>query len=625
MKKEKLNLNRIPYPVWFFLILLNFVLIIFIVFPSLESQGNIQNSTLEILPSSTPSPTNSVSPEQEESTPIISEPKSQSDLVVFLTVYKNLKNQIYVYFPGNQNITRLFTSPYEEIDPVINQTGTKLAYSAKKNGYWDLYVFDLESKQELRITDTAEYEGKPAWSPDGEFLAYTKYQNGNLDIYIQSISDLSSAPIQLTDDPAADFSPVWSPSGREIAFVSTRSGDQEIWIAQLNVITDRFSNISNRPDFQDNHPNWLPNSEILAWSGEKNGEDQIIKADITSPTYEQTIITQGKFFAFTGSDIVTIHETANQTFLSIEEVNSNHISTYPIALPGSVSSVQTYQDSNFSGKIAGFVAENPAISFISGLDENETLLSENALSRSNIVTMDNVNAPYTYMNENVIASFNMLRIDTANLAGWDFMSDLEEAFLPLTNPNDPGLDQDWAYTGRSFRFNPLTIYADLVTVIREDHNGSTYWRIYIKARYQDGSQGLPLMQTPWNLDARYENDPKTYETGGFYGEIPEGYWIDFTQIVWDHGWNRLSALSNWKQYFNAALFNQIVYAEGLDWSQAIQEIYPIESINSPTPVPSITMTPTLTATVRFFRSPTATLTPTETPIPTRRPTWTPNP
>ncbi|MAT43106.1 MAG: hypothetical protein CL609_12255 [Anaerolineaceae bacterium] len=629
MTDNKLNLNRIPYPVWFFLILLNLVLIVVVVTPILQKQSiskaDVELQTTTITPSSPPTSTIDEPTIQETPAPsVIVSTDFKYDLLFLISFYKDQQNHIYSYIPGENQFIRFFDGPYEDMDPAYNVKTNKIAYSGKKNGYWDIYVYDLETREEIRITDSAAYDGKPAWSPDGEFLAYTSYLSGNLDIFIQSINDLDSPPIQLTDDPAADFSPVWSPNGREIAFVSARSGNQEIWLAQLNTVVDRFSNLSNRPDFQDSNPGWFPESEQVIWSGEKEGDKQILQTDITKKPWESIAISKGKFGQVLNDYLITIHENANQSFLSIQDYQSKQYLSFPIEIPGSVEGFQVLALSQTHPNLLADLQSNSFVSINenNNLDENNI---QNNLNRENITFLSDVNAPYPYMNESVISAFDLLRIDTANIIGWDFLSDLEEAYLPLTNPAEPGLQENWLYTGRAFKFNPLTLYADLATIIKEEHNGMTYWRVYLKTRYQDGSQGKPLMQTPWKLDARYQNDPNAYEAGGYYDQIPEGYWIDFTQIAKDHLWDRQPSLPNWRQYFNGALFNLFTFTNGLDWFQAMQQIYPVESIKSPTPIPSITSTPTFTPTIRFFRSPTATLTPTSTLIPTRRPTWTPIP
>ncbi len=629
MAENKLNLNRIPYPFWLFLILLNFVLIVVVSKPHLINQ---ETAATELPPQTaiTPSPNFSATPMDEpvtnktQAVPIVIANPAENDLFLFISFYKDHENHIYAFIPGENRYIRLFNSPYEESDPALNQDADKLAYTAKKNGYWDIYVYDFSTRQETRITDTAAYDGTPSWSPDGEFLAYSSFLDGNLNIYIQAIDDLNTPPIQLTENLSADFSPAWSPSGREIAFVSDRSGSQEIWIAQLNTVVDRFTNISNRPDFQDTNPAWIPETEQIIWSGEKEGYQQILQTNITQFPLEYYGLSLGKFAQILNEYLITVHENANQAFLSIQKIQTKQYLSFPMEIPGSVNGLQVTALSQVPSSLMEDLQNNPFLETQRSHSLQETT-SPNRLARENINPLVNVNAPYPYLNEAAISAFDELRINTATLIGWDFLSDLEEAYLPLTNPAAPDLQENWSYTGRAFKYNPLTLYADLAVVVKEEHDGSTYWRTYLKARYQDGSQGKPLMQTPWNLDARYQNDPKAYEAGGYTDTIPDGYWLDFTQIAQDHHWDRLAALQHWRQYFNGALFNQFVYTDGLDWYQAMRQIYPIESIKSPTPIPSLTATPTFTATVRFFRSPSATLTPTPTPIPTRRPTWTPAP
>jgi len=87
------------------------------------------------------------------------------------------------------------------------------------------------------------------------------------------------------------------------------------------------------------------------------------------------------------------------------------------------------------------------------------------------------------------------------------LSSLENAYVALTEPPTPSMDENWLMTGRAIALNPLPLYAGWMAIVREDFDGQTYWRLYLKARFQDGSQGAPLMQHPWNLNARYDGGP----------------------------------------------------------------------------------------------------------------------
>ena len=155
--------------------------------------------------------------------------------------------------------------------------------------------------------------------------------------------------------------------------------------------------------------------------------------------------------------------------------------------------------------------------------------------------------------------------------------------------------------------------------MREDFNGQTYWRLYLKARFQDGSAGIPMTLPAWDINARFSGDPAAYEKGGQPGSVLPGYWVDLTEMAARYGWERLPARSNWRTFFPGIRFNQFVIRGGLDWNQAMAEIYPPEALQTPTSIPTYTNTPTYTLAPTRTRVVRTTPTPT-TPVPTETPT-----
>jgi TolB protein len=205
----------------------------------------------------------------------------------------------------------------------------------------------------------------------------------------------------------------------------------------------------------------------------------------------------------------------------------------------------------------------------------------------------------------------------ASESGWDFLASLENAYVPLTAPLDPGMGNDWLYTGRAFAINSLPMNAGWLVVVREDFDAGTYWRVYIRALYQDGSAGMPLHDQPWDFDSRNNGDTSIYEHGGKnQASVPAGYWIDFTERAHSYDWERLPALNTWRASYPGARFNEFAFTGGEDWQSAMLELYPPEAMITPSPVIPPTRTPT--ATLRWYVSPT----PTSTPTP--RPTFTPS-
>lgn len=608
--------------VWIVLAITNLVLM-FLFVNNVLSDRNSSKTTGVVSSFSHESSTPTYNSEAQSSIdPVISENPTSFDFpgseipLFILSIYVDQKPQIYAFHPEGIPFTRLIEEPYEEIHPTVSHDGSKIAYSAKKNGYWDVYILDLNDGSELRVTDSPEYDGSPTWSSDDLYIAYESYANGNMDIFIQDLQNLDNEPIQLTNGVEPQFSPSWSADGRKIAFVSTVDGDEEIWLAKLDTIEDRFMKVADRPKQIDTNPHWSSDGEKLLWTSESYGYPRIIQADFSDPNILVSEVMIGDSALLTENLISYIQLEANQNFLISKDLNGNLM--FPSTeIPGNVNGLTLLYNYDERKFLSTQLDKNSRLSLDTGKVE--------ASSSSMLVLLEDVEMEYPFLTNAVVQSFNDFRDSTSNITGWDFLSQLYKTFIPITDPSTPGAVEEWLYTGRAFEFNPLSIHAGLTTTVKEERSGQTYWRIFIKARYQDGSQGLPMKQMPFDLSARYNNDPETYEMGGMKVPIPEGYWIDLTELALSHSWERVPAIANWQHYFNSVRFNQFIYPNGLDWHAAMKALYPMEAFKSPTPIPTNQLTPTISPTIRYYRSPTSTLTPTETIVPTRRPTWTPQP
>jgi TolB protein len=227
--------------------------------------------------------------------------------------------------------------------------------------------------------------------------------------------------------------------------------------------------------------------------------------------------------------------------------------------------------------------------------------------RSLLVGIGDVDAPDPRLLDEVNESFNALRARTAARLGWDLLAGLENAYVSISSPLPPGLFNDWLYTGRAFALSTAAAQAGWIRVVREDYGVQTYWRVYVRTRLQDGSQGMPLKEAPFDLNARFQGDPTVYEQGGVQVEsIPGGYWIDFTDLAQAYGWERQPALLNWRAFYQGARFNEFVLSGGLEWEAAMLNLYPPEALITASPITPVTPTTT----------PTRTPTPTVTPSPT---------
>jgi dipeptidyl aminopeptidase/acylaminoacyl peptidase len=142
---------------------------------------------------------------------------------------------------------------------------------ANPNGYYQLTWVDRAGKEIERIGPVRAYRGVDL-SPDGTRLAFHRHFRDGGDIWI---SDLKSGmEMRLTTDVTGDqdnSSPVWSPDGTRIAFSSFRNGKSGLYAKRADGIGAEellFESAAAKP----NPMSWSPDGKfvILQYTGGVN-------------------------------------------------------------------------------------------------------------------------------------------------------------------------------------------------------------------------------------------------------------------------------------------------------------------------------------------------------------------
>jgi TolB protein len=555
---------------------------------------------------------------------------SEEQGLVLLSMEENGYAHLFAYAPQDLPLLRLTYGEWDDVQPAFSPDKRHVAFASNRDGYWDVYILEISSGDITRVTHTETYEGSPSWSPDGQWLAFEVYSDENLDIAILSLTDGELEPINLTLDPASDHSPAWAPGGRQLAFVSNRGGDSDIWLADLDKTgAERYVNLSKTPQAEENHPVWTTDGERLAWasSSQNIGYSGIYVWDGTQPERPARWIGDGDWPAWntTGDQLVSVIHAPSQEYLTAYTLNGDLL-LQPSPISGPIRGI-TWPGISLPDPLPQTYAD-AAVQIPPQLwQEQVEPIDTGAAQRYTLNTIPEIQAPYPQLHDSVEESFSALRQRVIDEAGWDALAGLSNAFIPLTTSLDPGLGEDWLYTGRAFALNPLISNAGWMVAQRQDYGAQTFWRLYLRVQQQDGSKGVPLHNPPWDLATRYDLDPRYYEAGGRYAEVPPGFWIEFTTLARQYGWQRLPALPNWRTYFSGARFTEFAMTGGLDWYSAMLEIYPEDILVTPTRILPPTSTPTKTPIPS--RTPTSTRTPSQTPSntplpPTLTPTFTPS-
>jgi TolB protein len=554
-------------------------------------------------------------------------PKNAEEVVIF-SYEEDGYAHLFAYIPEKMPLTRITSGDWDDITPSTSPDGEKIAFASNRNGYWDLYLLDLASGDTSQLTDTPDYEGAPTWSPDGAFMAFEAYVDDNLEIFVGPAEEPLKDAVQLTTSSASDHSPAWAPDGRHIAFISTQSGNSEVILADLDQTDNsRFQNLSNTELASESHPVWSPDGHRLAWasSAQSVGRGGIYIWD-SSKNIPGTWIGDGDWPAWniTGDQIISSLTAPNNTYLTIYSADGKPLqplTPFPAATLRGLAWTNLVIPEPLPGRFQQSAELTPAPLWAA----NGEPVSEGEFGRWSLVELPGIQAPYPQMHDLVNEAFDALRERVRLEVGWDALASLENAFVPITTLLDPGFGEDWLYTGRAFAINSLMTNAGWMVAVREDFGAQTYWRLYLRAQLQDGSLGEPLRSQPWDLGARYNLDPKVYEQGGTYSDVPPGYWVDVTALATQYGWERVPALPNWRTFYRGARFTEFALTDHLDWYSAMLQLYPPDVLLTPTKVLPPTLTPTRTPLPTWTPLPTRTPRPTFTPSPTRSPTITPTP
>ncbi len=454
--------------------------------------------------------------------------------------------------------------------PAISRDGARVAFESHRDGNWEIYVIDSNSGAATRLTRTPAFDGRPSWAPDGKRIAFASIRQEDLDIWVMN-TDGSEARDLTKESPSVDDEPKWSPDGRWIAFTSWRTNTAQIFALAPDG-TEIFNLSQNK--FNERSPAWSPDGKQIAFVSDRDGQPAIYVAEFSTSGMKNV-----RRLTFSDWDESPVWSPDGQ-YLAFVSPRPARQPVYLVrasgGMPVPVSSDSPYIQSvawaNRSGAFATRSVTAPATPLYTEPDP--------ATSAKLVPLKEVYLAPsYGEMSDRVSASFLALRARVRSEVGWDFLGVLSDMARQLTGECGDGCDiLSWHKAGRAVdtRMEVDSGGVPMLEIVREDQLGETYWRIYLRTAKQDGTQGEPLTATPWDwtYTARWTLAP--YQ-GGVPKAIPAGYYVDFTELAREYGWERISSYDDetlsWKENITGLEFWHHQNTGGLTWYPALRELY----------------------------------------------------
>ncbi|MCD4739294.1 MAG: hypothetical protein K8R89_08550, partial [Anaerolineae bacterium] len=163
----------------------------------------------------------------------------------------------------------------------------------------------------------------------------------------------------------------------------------------------------------------------------------------------------------------------------------------------------------------------------------------------------------------------------------DFLSIIGDYSRSMKKTPRPVLRRSsWHICGRAVDIDLGFLRNGNIEQVREVISGVTNWRVFIRAQQQDSGQGEPLRDLPWDLSARSEGGSVTAQGGKLKVQPPAGYYVDFTTLAADYGWERRNALSNWRNSWFDIEWWHFQKTEGMSWYECMLERYTPDEIKA---------------------------------------------
>jgi TolB protein len=519
------------------------------------------------------SPTATPRPEQQFTPPSL---LSHQGMLV-LAQRNSGYSHIWLWPMGYPDPIQLTSGDVDDRDPAIRPDGGAIVFSSQRNGNWDLHLMDLSTGEIQPFTESATFEAHPAWSPDSRQLVYERYTNGHLRLAIRRVEDQSlmwSGP-----DGMDAFEPHWSPLARSISFTGRKDGHTDIYL--LNLDTQQILNLTNTPDIDERYAVFSPDGGTLAYALRENGYSWIYRISVVDPDGEPVLVGQGDRPEWSpdGRWLVGVFQpNPLQSYLLFSLAEGQVLSPAALWMAGKIERLAW----------SSAALPDPLPEWLQTRMENDptqaaTLYPAGTPLSAELVSV-NVNAPDPRMSSAVVERFQTLREKVKETAGWDFLATLDSAVIGLDTPMPPKELLSWLRTGRAFAVSRGAVSKGWLVVVPDPLGHVVYWRLYVRTALQDGTQGEPLRDLPWDFDSRMSGTPTVRDNGGrFYDQIPTGFFIDFSQLAAEFGFQRIPSDSDWRTYYFGIHFWEYVCTDGLDWLEAMSEIYSPYAFLTPTP------------------------------------------
>jgi Tol biopolymer transport system component len=168
-------------------------------------------------------------------------------------------------------------------------SGRLFALATLRDGHASLTILDANDgsvRQEVAVP-VVDQIFSPTWSPDGKRIAFSALKGGFSDLYVVMLA--TGELRALTSDPYSDLQPSWSPDGRLIVFATDRFSSSlaalsfgRYQLATIDVADGAVAFLGGRPGAKNIDPHWSPDGRTIYFVSDEGGISNVHEIDVAS-------------------------------------------------------------------------------------------------------------------------------------------------------------------------------------------------------------------------------------------------------------------------------------------------------------------------------------------------------
>ncbi|MCZ6656886.1 MAG: TIR domain-containing protein [Gammaproteobacteria bacterium] len=166
--------------------------------------------------------------------------------------------------------------------PSLSPDGRRLAISNRIRGSSDLWIYELDSKRRVRLTDD-DANIYPIWNADGDRLIFSLYATGSSSFDLYSIRADGGTPELLLDREYGQSPLSMSRDGELLAFREDHPiNGNDIYLMSLTDKSEPYALVATRAIERD--ASFSPDARFLAYVSNVSGRDEVYVQEIGTKT-----------------------------------------------------------------------------------------------------------------------------------------------------------------------------------------------------------------------------------------------------------------------------------------------------------------------------------------------------